>query len=986
MKKFYSLLLLFASTAAGAMAQTYAYEPKDVSTDDWSWSAGTPVSQTDVSKDVVIRNYDNKTFFVGAATSELNVNNGQGQQYKFRFIKTSTANRYKIYAVDAQKFVKWTNSNRVGHITELVDEKNANDWLVVYNNGASTYNGAFDIIAGKGNYSHVATCWNPHGGMGANRAIGGWYANDPNSAWQICKEYNNGVELTYNLQYKGETKQTVKVAGVPGHPFPPYEDALPVQCHAVYPEGPVNNAGTYSVDIKLDQDYPFVPVANYTQDSNWYTLTIRGKHISYNGTNQQLERSDNAPENYTDVHFFQFQGNPFDGYKILNRSAGNGKAAGSTSVADKVILTMMEEDQARTYLLTSGFHFKEKTTTNGYLNDNSGVSYWINGLAANDDGGKFTFTQVDVNDHLLGYKNKKAELQTFLDNTSVTAILNPNTVGSIQAALLTDNTPNTTEGNTQGLAKIEGWYQELYKTIDAQVTLKSPERNNKYATVNLYGNTVLKETNGVGTVFHVKGSADEKNFTFTHAVSARKLDKVKGLHTPVKANLNESTEQGKFTLKLFDGNTDQVAFICTQPANSQHNSLHADGNGQVVPWEAKNIGGSTWKVEKVDYTNDQLIAAAQQRLKEAEERHPIGVHLGEYLPENLDKYLAAKQSKECATIEEGVVQVVNATLNMPLKDEFFRIKSTKNGGKYVSANHSNNNRLSLVDSADENTLFYLGENKKLVSVAQSKSVGLTDNFAAMQDYNNEGQNVEFNASTATNTPSLYRINIGDRAFFADASKNYSDAAGKNTDNNEGYRFHLESVTNFPIAIGETGYATFFTPVEANLQQAEAYQAKKEGDKLVLKLISGTIPANTAFVIKGSSNGNAILSIKEDIYDESGHLVETPALIGNALTGYAVTPTAPVNGETVYALTKGDDNQAMFGKLNNGVHKRAFRAFLPATAGGAQALEFDFGHVTGLEALGTAVHETPVYDLSGRRVLVPAQGGVYLQNGKKFIQK
>lgn len=986
MKKFYSLLLLFASTAAGAMAQTqtYAYEPKDVLTDEWSWSAETPVSQTNDTKDVVIRNNNHKAFFVGATTSELNVNNGQGQQYKFRFIKTSTANRYKIYAVDAQKFVKWTRSNRVGHITELVDEKNANDWLVVYNNGANTYNGAFDIIAGNVNYSDVATCWNPHGGMGANRAIGGWYANDPNSAWQICKEYNNGVELTYNLQYKGETKQTVKVAGVPGHPFPPYEDALPVQCHAVYPEGPVNNAGTYSVDIKLDQDYPFVPVANYTQDSNWYTLTIRGKHISYNRANQQLERSDNAPENYTDVHFFQFQGNPFDGYKILNRAAGNGKAAGSTSVADKVILTMMEEGQARTYLLTSGFHFKEKTTTNGYLNDNSGVSYWINGAAANDEGGKFTFTQVDVNDHLLGYKNKKAELQNFLNNTSVTAILNPNAHGRVQYELSEYNPDNSTVGNTEGLAKIDEWYNSLYSTIDNQIVLQSPERNGKYAYVNLNGNTVLKDTKNEEAVFQVKGSSTDRTITFTHACSTRKLDRVRNLHTPVKANLNESTEQGKFTLKLFDGNTDQVAFICTQPANSQHNSLHADGYSQVVPWEAKNIGGSTWKVEKVDYTNDQLIAAAKQRLKEAEGIHPIGVHLGQYFPEDFDKYLAAKQSKECATIEEGVVQVMNATLNMPLKDEFFRIK-TKDGQKYISANHKNN-RLSIVDSADENTLFYFDENKKLVSVAQSKAVGLTTNFAAMQDYNNEGQNVEFNASTATNTPSLYRINIGERAFYADASKDVTDAGNKNTDNKEGYRFQLESVTDLHIAIGEIGYATFFTPVEANLQQAEAYQAKKEGEKLVLKLISGTIPANTAFIIKGSSNGNAILSIKEDIYDESGHLVETPALIGNALTGYAVTPTTPVSGETVYALTKGDDNQPIFAKLANGVYKRAFRAFLPAAAGGAQALEFDFGHVTGLEALGTAVHETPVYDLSGRRVLVPAQGGVYLQNGKKFIQK
>lgn len=984
MKKFYSLLLLFASTAAGAMAQTYAYEPKNVLTDEWSWSAGTPVSQTNDTKDVVIRNNNAKAFFVGVRENHLKIdNNLPGQQVKFRFFKSAN-NRYKIYAVASNKFVTWTTDQKQGNITALVNNENeAKSWLVVNDNNANTFNGAFDIIAGDGNYSNEATCWNVHGGFNAGDAdekpIGGWKANDDNSAWQICKEFE-GVELTYDLQYEGVTKQTVKVVGIKGQNFPSYEGALPLKCHAVYPTGTVNAAGTHSVRIELDQDYPFVPVANYTENSNWYTLTIRGKHVSYDQSTQEIKIG--TPVDYTNEHLFQFQGNPFDGYKFLNRAAGASKVAGSESVTDGVVIKMFESNNAsaRIYQLSnnSGFHFKAKNTENGYINDNNGkFSYWNHSYAASDGGGRFTFTKVDVNDHLVVYKNKKAELEAFLNNTSVAAILNPNTVGLIKNELSNYKPENTTTGNTEGLAKIEGWYKELYKTINEQVTLKSPERNNKYATVDLYGNTVLKEANGEGTVFHVKGSADEKNFTFTHAVSARKLDKVKGLNTPVKANLNESTEQGKFTLKVIDGNTDQVAFLCTEPTHSQYNALHADAHGNVVPWEAINVGGSTWKVEKVYYNDGQLMTAAQQRLQEAKQHRPLGFALGQYILQDEAKYENAQHGNDIPTIEGGVSALMAASLNMPEPGEFFRIKSTRNGNKYVSANHSSNNRLSLVNEADENTLFCLGENKKLVSVAQSKSVGLTANFAAMQDYNNEGKNVEFNASTATNTPSLYRINIGERAFYADASTDATDAANKNTDNNAGYRFLLESVTEFPIAIGETGYATFFTPVEASLQQAEAYQAKKEGDKLVLKLISGRIPANTAFIIKGTPRSTATLELQPE---------NSSPLTDNALTGYAVTPTAPVNGETVYALTKGDDNQPIFAKLANGVYKRAFRAFLPTAAGGAQALEFDFGHVTGLEALGTAVHETPVYDLSGRRVLVPAQGGVYLQNGKKFIQK
>ena len=268
--------MLFAATATGAMAQkTYTYEVKDVSQSDWSWPAGTALSATDTSKDVVIRNHYNNAYFVGALASELKVdNNLAGEQVKFRFIKTATANRYKIYVVGASKFVKWKTNEKKGSITALVDDSEANDWLVVYDNGASKFNGAFDLIATNGTYSHGAACWNPHGGMQDERVIGGWDANDPNSSWEICKEYET-VPLTYNLHYEGAKKRTVSVAGYVGENFPAC--ALPANCSATYPTGKVTVAGTHEINVTRDSDYPFVPVASFTQTDQWYALTIRGR-------------------------------------------------------------------------------------------------------------------------------------------------------------------------------------------------------------------------------------------------------------------------------------------------------------------------------------------------------------------------------------------------------------------------------------------------------------------------------------------------------------------------------------------------------------------------------------------------------------------------------------------------------------------------------------------------------------------------------------
>ena len=974
MRKIYSFLLLFMSVTMGAMAQSvYTYEPKDVSQNDWSWPAGTNAATAGDSKDVVIRNHNNTTYFVGALSNELKVdNNLSGKQYKFRFIKTGTTNRYKIYAVDAQKFVKWKTNAKQGNITELVEESAANDWLVVNDNNATSFNGAFDIIATNGSYAHDATCWNAHGGLQDERAIGGWNANDANSSWEICKE-NDAVTLTYNLKYQGVQKKTVTLPAKVGGNYPACE--LPANCTATFPAGTVSTAGTHDVEVTLASDYPFVPVADFTQNDNWYVLTIRNLYISYNSTSHKLERSATAPTTYSNNYLFQFKGNPFDGYQILNREAGTGKAAGSASVANQVVLEMMAEASARKYVLTnaSGFHFRESTNPNGYLNDNQGVSYWVTGAAANDGGGAFTFAKIDLNDHLIAYKNKKTELNQLLSNTAALAIFNAATVTAVKNEMNTYAPANTEAGNTAGLAKVEGWYSTLYAGTDTQVVLQTPKREGKYVSVDLAGQVVHKPTKGAESAFLVKGSAN--GLTFTHAASTRKVGKTGGNGGRVLLAGLDAAEQGVFTLKTFEGNNDQVAFICTQPGHNNFNAVHADQNGNVVAWSAGEVGGSTWKVEKSTYSDTDILTAAKQRLSEAEQRRPLGVSLGEYYPEPVADYVAAEESEDIPTIEKAVVAALNAKLNMPEAGHFFRIKSTKNGEKYISANNVEN-RLGIVASAEASTLFYF-DGTNLVGVDAGKFVALKSNFPAIGDYSSAGQTIEFHESKNANAFSIYRINVGNRGLFADANSQKTDAGAKNSDS-DGYRFKLEEVNELPIVVGETGYATFFTPVPATLANATAYKAKQQGTNLVLTSIEGTIPGNTAFVVRATPNTTVNLKLVDET---------AAALTDNDLTGATTTAITPITAsENVYALVKNASGEAVFGKLAAGLRKRAFRAFVTTASGSAQALDFSFGHITGIETLDTGAAHAPIYDLSGRRVLTPAQGGVYLQNGKKFIQK
>jgi hypothetical protein len=67
---------------------------------------------------------------------------------------------------------------------------------------------------------------------------------------------------------------------------------------------------------------------------------------------------------------------------------------------------------------------------------------------------------------------------------------------------------------------------------------------------------------------------------------------------------------------------------------------------------------------------------------------------------------------------------------------------------------------------------------------------------------------------------------------------------------------------------------------------------------------------------------------------------------------------------------------------------AFKAYLPlTTTQGVQALRFNFGgETTAIDAVEVENANAPIYDLSGRRVLSTVKGGIYIQNGKKFIVK
>lgn len=173
--------------------------------------------------------------------------------------------------------------------------------------------------------------------------------------------------------------------------------------------------------------------------------------------------------------------------------------------------------------------------------------------------------------------------------------------------------------------------------------------------------------------------------------------------------------------------------------------------------------------------------------------------------------------------------------------------------------------------------------------------------------------------------------------------------------------------------GDASYATTYLPFAvSNVEGATAYIGKKVNEStLHATAIEAGIPANTGVILKGAANeAKAVLTLGNATSD----------VTGNALTGTLVEKD--YTDELVFG--KPAEGAVGFYSMAAGKKIGANKAYLEAAAR-AMKLVFD-GDVTGIEnVMGEAADaNAPIYDLTGRRVMKAVKGGLYIQNGKKFI--
>ena len=182
------------------------------------------------------------------------------------------------------------------------------------------------------------------------------------------------------------------------------------------------------------------------------------------------------------------------------------------------------------------------------------------------------------------------------------------------------------------------------------------------------------------------------------------------------------------------------------------------------------------------------------------------------------------------------------------------------------------------------------------------------------------------------------------------------------------------------AVNGKSYATTYLPVGVSaVNGAKAYVAAAPADDATVMTETASFGAKTGvLLVSETAADKAVLTISDDASGEKSALSGT--LLAKDITDSRAN-------YLVFGKNKDVETEVGFFEPSTSVTSiPANRAFFEGVASAAIALNFG-GNVTAIDqVVNNANVNAPIFDLAGRRVVKAAKGGVYIQNGKKFIVK
>lgn len=194
---------------------------------------------------------------------------------------------------------------------------------------------------------------------------------------------------------------------------------------------------------------------------------------------------------------------------------------------------------------------------------------------------------------------------------------------------------------------------------------------------------------------------------------------------------------------------------------------------------------------------------------------------------------------------------------------------------------------------------------------------------------------------------------------------------------------LNTTDNLVASFATLALPFDFKVVSSTTNDAKLYSGAYNATTGTLDMtaVEGVVPASAGVVIKSDNKA-------ENIVLTANTKSAATALTGNQLVGTTEEIAfSNLTDKLVFGVTA--QNHVGFYAAGGSAALPANRAYLPTSVlGGEKAVAMNFGgNVTGINAVVKADKaNAAIYDLTGRRVTRTVKGGLYIQNGSKFVAR
>ena len=743
------------------------------------------------------------------------------------------------------------------------------------------------------------------------------------------------------------------------------------------------------------------PTANdWAENTTWYKITLKGGYLSTSDVdaNGYLYANKTTEPLVDESSWWCIVGDNETGYKFYNKAAGVNKVLGVSKMDQDGKARAKMCDISNTELATNFvsntnektgdnvFYFKEKNS-NVYVNQRDGFfSNWTSG-GNGDNGSSFRF--YETNSTIEIPKVKETLLTTITNAKALEGTaLGYYTTEKIEAAQkVYDATTSTTA--------------DLANAIKA-LTPNQPEANTLYRLVSAYGNFETQQgvkktiyANGNSMMWGTEATSNPTEYWLFEPTENGFYLKNAATHAYVNtaAQLqNTASRVVTISWPLKDGKP--VANLRTGSDAPFHAGGHNSGAGVSSPlmgfgnFGSETGGASAWYIvpatlENVQTITGKNVAAAYPSTNES------AVQVGLYNAEDVKNFTNECNNLATATSLENAIEAFK-NLNVPTIISF----SDNKYYRFVNVETSTDGNENTLGSKDGKAFCSTATNMNIdyvwqVISAENGKYNLKHATGLYLQQVQNGTNAQtalggnkYNYEVRKAEAGVFQLYSDGNGWPAQVEKAASNANYINgwTTNSKWKIFEVNYVEVPMKDVEGKKYASVYLPFDVKaVNGAEAYVGTFNENKTALNMnkVEG-VPAGKGFVLVGSE-------------DKAKLTIGTANSVESDLTGTLVTKAIAEGEQTNYLVFgKDKDSNAVgfYAPSTSVTSIPANKAYLETSALSAAAIALNFnGTATGVNTvvLGENGVNAPVFDLSGRRVVAPVKGGVYIQNGKKFIK-